>query len=96
MILAKLFHDWMQILVIDFIPYVTLWVRGLYKHSELLNLVGWVCKVLHFWKKLSNDWGSFPLRKSCTKRQFSISTISLILRERKSTRYLADYNHTEH
>ena len=67
----------MQILVIQFKPYVTLSKRGMYRQSELMNRVGLACMVLHFWKVFSKDSGSFPFRNEWTKRQICISTTSL-------------------
>ena len=77
---VMLFHEFMQIFVIEFIPYVTLLQRGMYKDSALLNLVGLVCTSLHLRKKFSKDLGSLPFKKEWTKTQFWISTISSILR----------------
>ena len=47
---VMLFHEFMQIFEIEFIPYVTLLKRGMYKDSALLNLVGLVCTSLHLRK----------------------------------------------
>ena len=77
---VRVFHDRMQRLVIEFIPYFTLLKGFMYKLSELLSLVGLMCISLHFWKKFSNDLGSFPFRNEWTRTQFWVLTISLILR----------------
>ena len=37
---VSLFHELIQILEMEFKPYLTLLNRGMYKHSDLLNLVG--------------------------------------------------------
>ena len=37
---VMLFQELMQIFGIEFIPYATLFKRGIYKHTALLNLVG--------------------------------------------------------
>ena len=39
-IYVNLFHKLTQISVMEFEPYFTLLNRGMYKHSNLLNLVG--------------------------------------------------------
>ena len=77
---VRVFHDRMQRLVIEFRPYFTLLKGFMYKHSELLNLVGLMCISLHFWKKFSNDLGSLPFRNEWTRTQFWVLTMSLILR----------------
>ena len=71
---AKLIHERMQLFVTEFIPYVTLLTRDMYRHSELFSRVGILWISLHFWKKCSNDSGIFPLRNEELRRHCSIST----------------------
>ena len=69
-----------QLLVIEFRPYVTLFTRGMYKHADRFSLVRIVCISPHLWKKFSNDFGNLPLRNEWHRRQFCISTRSFIFR----------------
>ena len=69
-ILVVLFHDWIQVFVMEFLPYLTLFKRGIYKDSDLLNLVGELCISLHLWKKVSKEVGSLPFRKEWQRRHF--------------------------
>ena len=59
---VRVFHDRMQRLVIEFMPYFTLLKGFMYKHSELLNLFGLMCILLHFLKKMI--WEAFLLEMS--------------------------------
>ena len=55
-ILAKLFHERLQLLVIEFIPYVTLFTRDMYRHSELFCRVGILWISLRFWLISIERW----------------------------------------
>ena len=77
---VNLFQEWMQLFVIEFRPYVTLFTRGMYKHADRFSLVGIVCISPHLWKKFSNYFGNLPLRNEWHRRQFCISTRSFIFR----------------